>query len=182
MSLSDLASIGNFVSGIAVVFSFIFLAMQLRQANLNQRSLMQQGRASRTMQMLERISEPEVAKVMARADRHDVDLEAWEVYVLRGTHGSYFAHFEDTYLQFKAGTLDAVSWSSEVAILTGVTHLPQYRAVWRVVKSLYSEGYRAFVDQLMDAAKDRYDEDSGKVWKTFIAEERRVPASRDLRP
>jgi hypothetical protein len=31
MSLSDLASIGSFVSGVAVVVSFLFLTMQLRQ-------------------------------------------------------------------------------------------------------------------------------------------------------
>jgi len=44
MSLSDLAAVGSFISGIAVFLSFIFLALQLRQANRNQRSLMQQAR------------------------------------------------------------------------------------------------------------------------------------------
>ena len=177
MSLSDLASLGSFVSGVAVVVTLIFLAMQMRQANLNQRSLMQQERTSRTMRMLERISEPEVAKVIARADRRDTDLEAWEVYVLRGTHGTYFAHFEDAFLQFKAGTLDASSWSSELAVLTGVTLSPQYRAVWKLVRGLYSERYRTFVDGLMEEAKNRLDYDSGEVWKGLIASERQVVPS-----
>ena len=48
MSLSDLAAIGSFVSGIAVFFSFFFLALQLRQANRDQKALMQQGRTGST--------------------------------------------------------------------------------------------------------------------------------------
>jgi hypothetical protein len=39
MSLSDLASIGNFVSGIAVVESLVYLAIQTRQGVRNQRSI-----------------------------------------------------------------------------------------------------------------------------------------------
>lgn len=39
MSLSDLASIGSFVRGLAVVVSFGFLSLQIRQSNGNQRSV-----------------------------------------------------------------------------------------------------------------------------------------------
>lgn len=39
MSLSDLAAVGSLISGIAVFLSFIFLSLQLRQANRNQRQL-----------------------------------------------------------------------------------------------------------------------------------------------
>ena len=49
MTLSDLAAVGSFVSGIAVFLSFIFLALQLHQANRNQRSLMQQARTGRNV-------------------------------------------------------------------------------------------------------------------------------------
>ena len=45
MSLSDLASLGSFVSGVAVLISLIYLALQVRQTEKNQQSLMQQGQA-----------------------------------------------------------------------------------------------------------------------------------------
>jgi hypothetical protein len=96
------------------------------------------------------------------------------VYVLRGTHGIYFAHFEDAFLQFKAGTLNALSWSSELAVLTAVAQFPQYRAVWKLVRGLYNEAYRTFVDGLMEGAKTRLEDDSGEVWKALIAGERQV--------
>lgn len=38
MSLSDLAALGNFIGGVAVVISFVFLAFQLRQSTHNQRT------------------------------------------------------------------------------------------------------------------------------------------------
>jgi hypothetical protein len=53
MSLSDLASLGSFVSGFAVLISLIFLYFQLRQVNrqvrqaeINQRSLVGQTRTA----------------------------------------------------------------------------------------------------------------------------------------
>jgi hypothetical protein len=46
MSLSDLASLGSFVSGIAVVLSFVFLAMQIRQSARNQRATIHNERTA----------------------------------------------------------------------------------------------------------------------------------------
>ena len=40
------------ISGTAVFLSFVFLAPQLRQANRNQRSLMQQARTGRNVEIL----------------------------------------------------------------------------------------------------------------------------------
>src|SRR5579872_3461640 len=71
MTLSDLASIGAFMSGIAVVVSFLFLALQLRQANRNQKSLMQQGRSQRTVDLLMRMTDPKLNDVMLRAFKAD---------------------------------------------------------------------------------------------------------------
>jgi len=68
MSLSDLAAIGSFISGIAVFMSFIFLSLQLRQANRNQRSLMQQSRTGRNVEILLKIADPAVSETLAQAN------------------------------------------------------------------------------------------------------------------
>ena len=41
MSLNDLASIGSFVSGMAVVISLIYLSIQIRQNTRHERAAMQ---------------------------------------------------------------------------------------------------------------------------------------------
>jgi flagellar biosynthesis/type III secretory pathway M-ring protein FliF/YscJ len=57
MSLSDLAALGSFISGVAVLASLVFLFFQMRQmteqvrqSERNQRALMQQGRSMRGME------------------------------------------------------------------------------------------------------------------------------------
>ena len=82
MSLSDLAAIGSFVSGIAVVFSFVFLALQIRQSNLNQRSLIQQGRSTRRIELLLRRADPDLSDIMERAFRGDPSLSSRTDHVL----------------------------------------------------------------------------------------------------
>ena len=69
MSLMDLASIGSFMSGVAVVVSLVYLALQVRQAQKNQRALMQQGRAARICDLLLRLSEPSMASTYRKALR-----------------------------------------------------------------------------------------------------------------
>jgi hypothetical protein len=58
MSLADLASLA---SSVAVVVSLLFLGLQIRQTNRNQRSLMQQGRSARNVELLSRLSDPRVS-------------------------------------------------------------------------------------------------------------------------
>jgi hypothetical protein len=45
MSLSDLASISNLVSSVAVLASLVYLAQQIRQNTKHTRTLIQQGRS-----------------------------------------------------------------------------------------------------------------------------------------
>ena len=58
MSLSDLASVGSFVSGIAVLVSLIYLALQVRQAEKNQRALIHQGRVAQSTERFLRFADP----------------------------------------------------------------------------------------------------------------------------
>jgi hypothetical protein len=92
MSLTDLAAVGNFVSGVAVVFSFIFLALQLRQANRNQRSLMQQGRSNRT-----RFTDPKMTDIILRAFHGDPDMTDAEYFAFYSVAGAIFVNYEDSF-------------------------------------------------------------------------------------
>ena len=117
MSLSDLASLGSFASGIAVVVTLLFLLLQLRQSNLNQKSLMQQGRTARTVDLLTKFTDPNLAAIILRAFRADPSLTDEEYFVFYGYAGALFWNYEDSFLQFKIGTLDQLSWASDVSTL-----------------------------------------------------------------
>ena len=49
MSLSDLASLGSFVSGFAVLISLIYLALQVRWTKRNQQIAIRHSRATRVV-------------------------------------------------------------------------------------------------------------------------------------
>ena len=110
MSLSDLASIGSLVSGLAVVFSLLFLGLQVRQANRNQRSLMQQGRSARNVDLLMRVTDPKLSEILVRDCQGDETVTDAEYFAMYGYAAAVFWSYEDCFLQFRYGMLDASSW------------------------------------------------------------------------
>jgi len=170
-NLTALAAIGNFVSGIAVVFSFLFLALQIRQANRNQRSLMQHGRTERVVELLMRYSDPELADVVLRTFRGDVGLNDAEYFAFYAVAGSLFWTYEDSYLQFRGGTLDTESWESDRLTLSGLLTNPAYRAAWRASRENIGGEYRDFVDSLMRETRPKPSRDIAAVMRKYITEE-----------
>ena len=65
MSLGDLASLASLVSSVAVLVSLLFLGFQMRQSNRNQRSLMQQGRSDRNVDLLSRLTDPKLSEILS---------------------------------------------------------------------------------------------------------------------
>jgi hypothetical protein len=150
MSLADLAAIGSFVSGIAVVFSFIFLALQVRQANRNQRSLIQQARTGRNVEILLKMADEPISELLAKSESQAASLSPAKVWSFYGFVGAVFWSYEDCYMQFKAGTLEPGSWQSDVATLERILVSPAFRVIWRMVREGMSGGYRDYVDSLLN--------------------------------
>jgi predicted permease len=172
MSLSDLAAIGSFVSGIAVFFSFFFLAVQLRQANRNQRSLMQQARTSRNVEILLKMADPAVGETIAKADANYATLDAAGTWTFYGFAAAVFWSYEDSFMQFQAGTLHAESWQSDVATLKRLVARPPYRVVWKMARDGMSGGYRDYIDSLVrEVSGDPSRSSLTDLFKIYIAEE-----------
>jgi len=175
VSLSDLAAIGSFVSGIAVVFSFVFLAMQIRQSNLNQRSLIQQGRSARRIELLLRRADPDLSDIMVRAFDGDQSLAPAQVMSYFMVVQAMFEGYEDTFLQHKAGTIDRSSWETEVVSIRSVFANMAIRICWRRMRNDFPQAFRALVDSLMAETKVEIAGDISRTWKAaLISETRRI--------
>lgn len=171
MTLSDLASIGSFISGFAVLVSLIFLYFQLRQiseqvnqAERNQRALMQQGRANRVTDTTLRLAETEMSSVWCRARRGDKDLTLEEInqYMLMCRAG--FLSGEDSFLQHLSGQLDSTAFKSFVAGARSYFTSPGLRAAWRLSAHQYGEEYARFMDGIMNEATVRPEADLRANW------------------
>jgi hypothetical protein len=171
MSLAELAELGSFVSGLAIVLSFIFLALQMRQSNLNQRSLMQQGRGARIVDSIWRMADPHVTALLVRFYEAD-DLKSSEVISLFNALGLWFWDWEDGFLQFQAGTLEPASWRSDLKALKQACSEAAYRVAWRLQRPYMGDAFRDYVDNLMRETKVAPQPDLAALWKTWMAEER----------
>ena len=172
MSLSDLAAIGSFVSGIAVVVSFTFLALQIRQANWNQRSLMQQGRTARNVDVLLKLSEQYISETVAQATESSLPMEPARILAFYGFAGAVFWSYEDSFIQFQAGTLDAHSWDSDVTTIKRLLGFPAYRVAWKMARDGMSGGYRDFVDAALSEVKCDPSQSLSDMWNVYMAQER----------
>ena len=177
MSISDLAAIGSFVSGIAVAITLVFLLIQIRQTNRNQRSLMQQGHLTMLVDASMRWAEPTMQNVIVRAEACDTTMEPAQI-------GSYLImlqavmrNFEDGYLQLKSGTLDAASLASDVEMVRVHFAAPAYRAGWRVLRDRFGADFREYVDAFLREIEVETSFDPTSQWKTFVAEELRAAPS-----
>jgi hypothetical protein len=177
MSLSDLASIGSFASGVAVVVSLVFLALQMRQANANQKSLMQQGRSARTVDMLMKMSEPMLSETIVGAFHGGSEEDPARIFAFYSFACACFWNYEDSFLLFRAGTLGAQGWATDELTLRGLIANPAYRAVWRMARTGMSTDYREFVDRMMGEVRPAEPRDVAQVWKTYFAEERASAAT-----
>lgn len=171
MTLSDFASLGTLISSLAVLVSLGLLGLQVRQANRNQRALMQQGRSARTVDILLRMSELQMAGVLGQVYRCDETLDEAQIISFYGFASATFWNSEDSFLQHRAGTLDAASWATDVATLKGLLRSPAYRAAWTMARYAATGGYADFIDSLILEVKPQRRGDISAQWRALIAAE-----------
>jgi len=173
MSLGDLASLASLVSSVAVLVSLLFLGFQMRQSNRNQRSLMQQGRSDRNVDLLSRLTDPKLSDILVRVSGGETLTDA-EYFALYGFAAAVLWSYEDSFFQFHSGMLDSKSWASDVATLKRLLSNPAYRAVWRAARGGIGDEYKSFLDGLATDAKLNAPGDLVNTLKQYIAEERRA--------
>jgi len=171
MSLSDLAAIGNFTSGVAVIVSFVFLAMQIRQGNRNQRALMQQGRAGRTVELLLRLAEPGLHESMMLGERGDRAMEPAKADAFVRIMIAVFVNWEDAFLQNLAGAIDPAGRAADETVMRSILSSPASRAAWKTVRYQFGGDYRDYIDAMIRQGELTPPVELGAAWKVHLADE-----------
>jgi hypothetical protein len=179
MSLTDLAAIASVISSAAVAITLIFLALQVRQAEKNQRAMMQQGRADRvSAQALQVASNPQFSVLFNKGMQRPEELTREEldqfILLLRGL----FLSGEDSFLQHQAGLLDKAAYRSHVA---GTRYMlsawPGLRAGWRLMAGQYSEAFQRFMNDIVGEVPSARARDWMTQWTAILQAEKIVAAS-----
>ena len=169
MALSDLAALGSFISGIAVVVTLVFLLVQTRQTLKNQRSLMQQGRTTRIVDLIFRQTEPQLTDVMVRGRSGDATLEPLQVETFLSVARASLISMEDTYLQHQHGTIDPSVWMTSTSRLADALAQPGMRAAWNSFRLNFSKDFVEHCDGLIAKTPLALPADRVARWKADVA-------------
>lgn len=176
MSLSDLASLGSFVSGIAVLVSFVFLALQMRQSNINQQALIQMGRSTGVIESIYHQLDPQLRSVMQRGRRGDPSITEDEIETFVLSSYAMFLRFEDTYLEHRAGTIHHRAWEVASSRITHLFIAPGMRACWKLRRTWFDSDFVAAVDRLVAQARLTPWQEPAEGWAAVLADEERLAA------
>jgi hypothetical protein len=149
MSLSDLASLGSFVSGVAILVSLIYVALQLRQSAKHQRALMNQGYVGRVIEILRWVTEPGNAELRVRVFAGETTFKAEELERLRQFVRGGVLNAQDIYLQNRSGLLDPMAFNTSMRGFRNVyLTQPVYRALWMDLADTVAPEFRAVVETM----------------------------------
>jgi hypothetical protein len=163
MSLEEISYIGQIAASIAVVGSLIYLARQVRQAERNQRAIIQQGRADRTAAGALAMATPELACVFSKGRAGErltrEEFDQWMMMCRAVLFGA-----EDSFLQHEAGLLDKSAYDSVIAAAQFNLASPGVRAAWKLLSGQFGREFREFVDSSIERTPVVPDLDAFAEW------------------
>jgi hypothetical protein len=172
MSLSDLASLGSFVSGFAVLISLIYLALQVRQTERNQQISIRHSRVSRTVELHLALADPAAAGAWLHGSGSPQEITQTELSQFINLCRAHFFHFEDSFYQREGGLLNDDAFETVVAGARLSARSPGFRAAWRIARPNFGGRFRDFLDGVVAGAAAEPPVDlSLETWKVAFASE-----------
>lgn len=156
MNLSDLASLGSFISGFGILISLIFLYFQLRQvgrqvaqAERNQQASIRQGRAGRSVAIAMGTVEPAVAEALLKAQTGAEDITTTQMMQFSNFCTALLFSFEDIFYQHQDGLLSDSAFSSTVNSMQYALRSPAIRVQWKRRRGAHGAEFVEFADGLI---------------------------------
>jgi hypothetical protein len=172
MSLSDLASLGSFISAAAVLVSLVYLSLQIKQNTKHSQALIQQGRAARITETALRLAELREADGLDKCFNGEVDVSAKDLarflYICRAA----FVSAEDSFFQQREGLLGGLAFESyQASIRTGLGS-PGLGAGWKMTREMYEPEFRDYMDRMLGDANPQSEASSRTLenWKRAISD------------
>jgi hypothetical protein len=167
--LDDLGNIGDFLGGIGVVVTLIYLAFQVRQnsSQLAQNTKAVQANAYQAVTQNHTsynewfVVHRELAELMVRAISDPSSLDEVDRLRLSGLSSAMFRNFENLHEQFRSGLVTEEQWSGWSKLLTGMlTRNPVHHSFWsQGGSSLHTPDFQDYIDRLFSSIHQTHDLD-----------------------
>jgi hypothetical protein len=164
MSLADLAAIGSFVSGLAVLISLVFLYFQVRQMNFqaqqnarHTRALVFQGGAARASDQFLRMAEADLVAASIVGNGGVPTPEAIKRVQFEHMWRSHYISWDDNFSQHEAGLIsDDLFGRLRSVMIEQLRGNPGYARLYADIVHQHSpdSGFHKFIDgALAEAAR-----------------------------
>jgi hypothetical protein len=149
MSLEDLGNIGDFVGGIAVIITLLYLAAQIRRNTHAARAATHQQWVTMTAQVNMALSESrDFARVFRAGSQDPKQLEPDERTQFNTYLLQMFNAFESLFFQAQQGSVDRVFLQSKMPTMRAMLAPPGVRSWWdRFAKQYYDQRFRDYVEK-----------------------------------
>ncbi len=171
MTLEQYAAIGEFVGGIGVVITLVYLALQIRQNTKTVRSSTLAANSQIWSGMMMNTLDPAVMSAYLQGSLGETEMEPENFARFLFTCRAYFVNMESQWYQYKSGTLEAeIYLGYERSLLNQMLAFKGIRRYWKMFSNEFSPEFSAYVESLLASSPEQppghlYDE-----WMTLVKE------------
>jgi hypothetical protein len=168
MSLSDLASIGSFVSGLAVLASLIYLSLQIRQNTLTHRATAHMGRYAFAREQVQMMMDAGIAALTLKSFQDIENLSEVEAYQVHNHLQTFILGSEEIYWLHGQGFLDDNAFEMQMSVVLQLLCSPAGRASWEIGKSAIAPPFVEYVDHKLASLPTASPPPFLEVWKSAV--------------
>jgi hypothetical protein len=148
VTLNELGSLGEFISGLAVVVTLIYLALQIRHNTRAVRSSLHQDMVGSTARIAQSVSDsPDVGRIVLKADEDYDNLTKEEFIRFEAYAERVFGNFESVFYSYRNSMIEQDLWESwEASYLADISRNAM-RRFWHEDRPMHLRDYMDFIDQ-----------------------------------
>lgn len=169
MTLSDLASLGSFISGVAVAITLVFLVTQVRQATRHSRAAIAQHWTTRMVDIQLRQAEPALFELVQRGRDGNEAMTAPEIFRFMSYVRAQFWTAEDNFIQNRNRMLSDEYFKSIRHTYVGLMRGAGMQAAWDIFREFFDPGFAAFMDGVASEASKQGFESVPERWTKLVA-------------
>lgn len=146
MNWDAIGAAGEIIGALAVVFSLVYLAAQIRAQNRQARSAAMHDIAAGYRDAVATFAHYELADLMVRANHDYESLTDAEKFQLMSAIQRIMRVWEESYFQRTSNNLDSHIWEPMVAQYSAYMSMPAIQRFWKLRSKFFNEDFRRFVD------------------------------------
>jgi len=148
VTLDELGSLGEFISGLAVVVTLVYLALQIRHNTRAVRSSMHQDMVESTLRVAESLSDnADVGRIVIKADEDYDNLTKGELLRFEAYAERVFGNFESVFYSYRNSMIEPDLWDSWKSSYLADISRDAMRRFWQEQRPLHLRDFMDFIDQ-----------------------------------